>query len=35
MGENIVKFAAFSDLHLDIMPEGARRIDAFLTAAQA
>ena len=35
MGENIVKFAAFSDLHLDIMPDGARRIDAFLTAAQA
>ena len=34
MNENKVTFAAFSDLHLDIMPDGKRRMDAFFQAAE-
>ena len=34
MEQGTVKFAAFTDLHLDIMHDGARRLDAFLNAAE-
>lgn len=35
MEKNSVTFAAFADLHLDIMHDGARRLKAFLQAAEA
>lgn len=34
MDRHTVTFAAFTDLHLDIMHDGARRLDAFLRAAE-
>lgn len=34
MGNHTVKFAVFADIHLDIMHDGPRRLDAFLRAAE-